>query len=111
MEELDAIRERIKKHRLSFVWLIFQLGQRGIATDKTEVSSIFAGTRKGAKADSIIQATIGWYSRSNPYLRGGSYGKPLYQEQGRCIVLPSPDDTSPFRRETVRVLQQEHGFG
>ena len=49
MEELDAIRERIKKHRLSFVWLIFQLGQRGIATDKT---------RKGAKADSIIQATI-----------------------------------------------------
>lgn len=53
MEELDAIRERIKKHRLSFVWLIFQLGQRGIATDKTEVSSIFAGTRKGAKADSI----------------------------------------------------------
>ena len=58
MEELDAIRERIKKHRLSFVWLIFQLGQRGIATDKTEVSSIFAGTRKGAKADSIIQATI-----------------------------------------------------
>lgn len=58
VEELDAIRERIKKHRLSFVWLIFQLGQRGIATDKTEVSSIFAGTRKGAKADSIIQATI-----------------------------------------------------
>lgn len=58
MEELEAIRERIKKHRLSFVWLIFQLGQRGITTDKTEVSSIFAGTRKGAKVDSIIQATI-----------------------------------------------------
>ena len=57
MEELDAIRERIKKHRLSFVWLIFQLGQRGIATDKTEVSSIFAGTRRGAKADSIVQET------------------------------------------------------
>lgn len=59
MEELNAIRERLKKHRLSFVWLIFQLGQRGIATDKTEVSSVFAGTRKGAKADSIIQATEG----------------------------------------------------
>lgn len=59
MEELNAIRERLKKHRLSFVWLIFQLGQRGIVTDKTEVSSVFAGTRKGAKADSIIQATEG----------------------------------------------------
>lgn len=59
MEELNAIRERLKKHCLSFVWLIFQLGQRGIATDKTEVSSVFAGTRKGAKADSIIQATEG----------------------------------------------------
>lgn len=57
MEELDIIRERIKKHRLSFVWLINQLSQRGISTDKTEVSSIFAGTRKGAKADAIIQCS------------------------------------------------------
>lgn len=57
MEELDIIRERIKKHRLSFVWLINQLSMRGITTDKTEVSSIFAGTRKGAKADSIIQCS------------------------------------------------------
>lgn len=57
MEELDNIRDRLKKHRLSFVWLIYQLGQRGIVTDKTEVSSVFAGTRKGAKADSIIRET------------------------------------------------------
>lgn len=58
MEERDAIRMRLKSHRLSFVWLIFQLGQRGIATDKTEVSSVFAGSRKGEKADSIIQESI-----------------------------------------------------
>ena len=57
MEELDVIRDRLKRHRLSFVWLIFQLEKRNIVTDKTEVSSIFAGTRKGTKADSIIQAT------------------------------------------------------
>lgn len=57
MEELDNIRDRLKKHRLSFVWLIYQLGQRGIVTDKTEVSSVFAGTRKGAKADSITRET------------------------------------------------------
>lgn len=55
MDELNAIRERIKNYRLSFVWLIYQLEQHGITTDKTEVSSIFAGCRKGAKADSIIQ--------------------------------------------------------
>ena len=58
MEELDVIRDRLRRHRLSFVWLIYQLERRSIVTDKTEVSSIFAGTRKGAKADSIIQATI-----------------------------------------------------
>lgn len=57
MEELDAIRERLKRHRLSFVWLIYQLERRGVVTDKTEVSSVFAGTRKGTKADSIILET------------------------------------------------------
>ena len=57
MDELNAIRERIRNFRLSFVWLIYQLEQRGITTDKTEVSSIFAGSRKGAKADSIIRET------------------------------------------------------
>lgn len=55
MDELDYIRDRLKHHKLSFVWLINQLKQKGIVTDKTEVSSIFAGTRTGAKADSIVQ--------------------------------------------------------
>ena len=58
MEELNNIRDRLKRHRLSFVWLIYQLERRSLVTDKTEMSSIFAGTRKGAKADSIIQATL-----------------------------------------------------
>lgn len=57
MDELNAIRERIRNHRLSFVWLICQLDRYGITTDKTEVSSVFAGSRKGAKADSIIKTT------------------------------------------------------
>ena len=57
VEELDTIRERLKKHRLSFVLLIFQLRQKGVITDKTEVSSVFAGTRTGAKADAIVQTT------------------------------------------------------
>lgn len=57
VEELNEIRERLKRHRLSFVWLILELDKRGIVTDKTEVSSVFAGTRRGAKADSIIQTS------------------------------------------------------
>lgn len=57
MKELDTIRERLKKHRLSFVWLIHQLRQKGIITDKTEVSSVFAGTRTGVKADAIVKTT------------------------------------------------------
>ena len=57
MEELDDMRERLKKNRLPFTWLIYQLSVRGLKTDKSEISSIFAGTRKGAKADSIIRET------------------------------------------------------
>lgn len=57
MEELDNMRERLKKNRLPFTWLIYQLSVRGLKTDKSEISSIFAGTRKGAKADSIIRET------------------------------------------------------
>lgn len=57
VEELNEIRERLKRHRLSFVWLILELDKRGIVTDKTEVSSVFNGTRRGAKADSIIQTS------------------------------------------------------
>lgn len=57
MKELDVMRDRLKQHRLSFVWLIHQLKLKGILTDKTEVSSIFAGTRKGVKVDAIIRTT------------------------------------------------------
>lgn len=57
MEELNNIRNRILDNRLSYKWLIYQLENRGIITDKSEISSVFAGTRKGKKADSIIQNT------------------------------------------------------
>lgn len=57
MEELNVIRDRLKRHKLSFVWLIHQLKLKGLLTDKTEVSSIFAGTRKGVKVDAIIRTT------------------------------------------------------
>lgn len=55
MEERENIRERLKKHKLSYVWLIGQLALRGIVTDKTEMSSVISGTRNGTKADAIIE--------------------------------------------------------
>lgn len=57
MEERNRIRVRLSQHKLSFTWLIGQLELRGINTDKTEMSSVIAGTRKGAKADTIIQTS------------------------------------------------------
>lgn len=57
MEERENIRERLKKHKLSYVWLIGQLALRGIVTDKTEMSSVISGTRNGTKADAIIEST------------------------------------------------------
>lgn len=55
MAERENIRSRLKKHQLTQVWLINQLGLRGIVTDKTEMSSVLAGTRSGSKADTIIE--------------------------------------------------------
>lgn len=48
MAERENIRSRLKKHQLTQVWLINQLGLRGIVTDKTEMSSVLAGTRSGS---------------------------------------------------------------
>ena len=58
MEERENIRERLKKHKLSYVWLIGQLALRGIVTDKTEMSSVISGTRNGTKADAIIESIV-----------------------------------------------------
>ena len=58
VEERENIREGLKKHKLSYVWLIGQLALRGIVTDKTEMSSVISGTRNGTKADAIIELSI-----------------------------------------------------
>lgn len=58
VEERENIHERLKKHKLSYVWLIGQLALRGIVTDKTEMSSVISGTRNGTKADAIIELSI-----------------------------------------------------
>ncbi len=57
MTETDVIRSRIKRYRLTNVWMIGQLKEHGIVTDKTELSSVYAGTRKGLKAEAIIKTS------------------------------------------------------
>jgi len=55
--EREEIRSRLKKNKLTTVWLIAQLRENGIVTDKSEMSSVFAGTRCGLKVDAIIRTS------------------------------------------------------
>lgn len=58
MADTSMVRLRLTDYSLSFTWLITNLSKlKNIETDSTEVSAVFAGRRKGAKADSIIQAS------------------------------------------------------
>ena len=57
MNDPDDTRMRLRNNRLSYIWLIRQLALRGIATDKTEMSSVISGGRKGAKAELILKTS------------------------------------------------------
>lgn len=57
-EERDRIRLMLYRNTLTNVWLINRLEEKGINTEKTEMSSVLRGVRKGAKAESIINSSI-----------------------------------------------------
>ena len=50
-----AISERLKRAKLTSVWLIVQLRDHGIVTDKSELSSILSGTRNGPKVEALVE--------------------------------------------------------
>ena len=60
-ENEQALREKIKraldKNALTQVWLINRLRERGLTTDKTELSSVFSGTRRGAKISALLRVS------------------------------------------------------
>ena len=56
--ERDEIRDRLNRNKLTFVWLINRLEERGIFTDKTEMSGVIAGTRRGPKPEQIIRESL-----------------------------------------------------
>nr|DAQ61036.1 MAG TPA: hypothetical protein [Bacteriophage sp.] len=48
------VKDRLTAHCLTQVWLIQQLQNAGLTTDKSELCSILAGTRFGPKVDEIL---------------------------------------------------------
>ena len=57
-EERTQIKFTLFKNALTNVWLQKQLENRGIKTDKSELSSVLNGSRKGPKAVTIINTAI-----------------------------------------------------
>ncbi len=57
-QERDRIRVLLFENSLSQVWLINRLEEKGICTDKTELSSALSGTRRGEKITKIIKTSL-----------------------------------------------------
>lgn len=53
-QERDEIRIILYRNSLTQTWLINRLEEKGVLTDKAELSSALAGSRKGAKVDKIL---------------------------------------------------------
>lgn len=51
------LKARLQDYNLTYNWLISELYKKGVATDKTEISAVFAGTRKGQKVETILNTT------------------------------------------------------
>lgn len=58
IHERDRIRVLLFENSLSQVWLINRLEEKGIFTDKSELSSALSGSRRGEKIDKIISTSI-----------------------------------------------------
>lgn len=57
-EERDRIRMMLYRNTLTNAWLVNRLEEKGINTEKTEMSSVLRGVRKGAKAEIIINSSV-----------------------------------------------------
>lgn len=57
-EERDRIRLMLYRNTLTNAWLVNRLEEKGVITEKTELSSVLRGVRKGAKAETIIKTSL-----------------------------------------------------
>ena len=68
-KDVDLIREKLAEFRLTHVWMIQQLHEAGVHTDKTEFSSVLARTRGGPKAQLIISTALSILSKYEEAMR------------------------------------------
>jgi len=57
-QEKIQIRLMLMRNSLTYTWLINRLEEVGIRVDKTELSSVLAGRRKGPKAEKLITKSL-----------------------------------------------------
>lgn len=57
-EERDRIRLMLYRNTLTNTWLVNRLEEKGVNTEKTEMSSVLRGVRKGPKAETIIKTSL-----------------------------------------------------
>lgn len=57
-EERRKIQSMLRRNVLTNAWLINRLAKEGIITDKTEMSAVIHGARKGPKACRIINVSL-----------------------------------------------------
>lgn len=68
------IRELVTGESLTFTWLIRQLSDEGLMTDKYEMSATLSGVRTGEKADEILRRSLDILQKYR--MRMGSCGEP-----------------------------------
>lgn len=76
-EERDRIRLMLYRNTLTNAWLVNRLEERGVITEKTEMSSVLRGVRKGAKAETIMSKQFEGYPIcvDGKYFFEGTYSK------------------------------------
>ncbi len=57
-ESRERIRYLLFIHRLTQVWLINHLSEQGVEVDKSEMSAVLNGSRKGPKATQVINQSL-----------------------------------------------------
>ena len=53
-----VVKQKLILYKLTGTWLIAQLADGGLDTDKFELSATLAGTRSGPKADEILRRSL-----------------------------------------------------
>lgn len=58
MDDRTLIRRKLQDNHLTSVWLINQLDRAGVITDKSVMTAVLNGSRKGPKAEEIIRVSL-----------------------------------------------------